>query len=144
MEDNFNYGAVPYNFAHCFNDRCPKGEKCLRHLVAVHSTDLHSIISVVNPKCVPEEVNACPFYKPVRKIRVAWGVTHLLDTVPHRDAVSLKNMLLGHFGRAMYYRFYRKEKYIAPEQQEYICRLFRQKGITEEPVFDSYTEEFEW
>ena len=64
MEDNFDYGAVPYNFAHCFNDRCPKGEKCLRHLVAVHSTDLHSIISVVNPKCVPEEVNICPFYKP--------------------------------------------------------------------------------
>ena len=85
MEDNFDYGAVPYNFAHCFNDRCPKGEKCLRHLVAVHSTDLHSIISVVNPKCVPEEGNTCPFYKPVRKIRVAWGVTHLLDTVPHRE-----------------------------------------------------------
>ena len=44
----------------------------------------------------------------------------------------------------MYYRFYRKEKYLSPEQQEYIRRIFRQKGITEEPAFDSYTEEYKW
>ncbi|WP_262707237.1 DUF6078 family protein [Bacteroides faecalis] len=38
----------------------------------------------------------------------------------------------------------REEKFIAPEQQEYIQRIFRQKGITAQPIFDSYTEEFEW
>ena len=27
MEDNFDYQSVPYSFAHCFNSRCPKGEK---------------------------------------------------------------------------------------------------------------------
>lgn len=66
----------------------------------------------------------------------------MLDNVPHKDAEVLKSQMLGYFGRGMYYRFYRKEKYLSPEQQEYIRRIFRQKGITEEPAFDSYTEEY--
>ena len=110
----------------------------------MHSTDQYPTLSVVNPNCIPEDANACSFYKPVQKIRVAWGVRRLLDNVPHKDAEQLKSLMLSHFGRGMYYRFYRKEKYLSPEQQEYIRRIFRQKGITEEPAFDSYTEEYKW
>ncbi|WP_369892806.1 DUF6078 family protein [Bacteroides sp. AN502(2024)] len=40
--------------------------------------------------------------------------------------------------------FYRKERYLSLEQQEYIRRIFRQKGIAEEPPFDSYTEKYMW
>ncbi|MEY8708821.1 DUF6078 family protein [Bacteroides faecichinchillae] len=144
MEDEFNYQAVPYGYTHCFNTHCPKGEKCLHHLVAMHSTNQYLTLSVVNPNCIPEDANSCPSFHPIRKIRVAWGIKHLLDNVPHKDADSLKRMMLNYFGRGVYYRFYRKEKFIAPEQQEYIQRIFRQKGITDQPIFDSYTEEFEW
>lgn len=49
--------------------------------------------------------------------------------------------MISHFGRGMYYRFYRKERFFDPEQQEYVRRLFRQKGIKEEPVFESYSYE---
>ncbi|WP_369889829.1 DUF6078 family protein [Bacteroides sp. AN502(2024)] len=31
---------------------------------------------------------------------------------------------------------------MSPEQQEYIRRIFLQKGIPEEPTSDSYTEEY--
>lgn len=144
METEFNYQAVPYEYTHCFNTECPRGEKCLRHLVAVHSTNQYPTLSVVNPNCYPKDANACTYYKPIQTIRVAWGVQHLLDKVPHRDAESLKSQMLSHFGRGMYYRFYRKEKFLSPEQQEYIRRIFRQKGIKEEPTFDSYTEEYKW
>lgn len=144
MEDNFDYQSVPYNFAHCFKKQCPRGEKCLHHLAAMHSTNQYPTLSVVNPNCIPEDMNTCPFYHSVQKIRIAWGVRHLLEKVPYKDAVSLKNLMLSHFGRGMYYRFHRKEKGIAPEQQEYIRRIFRQKGIMEEPAFDSYTEEYKW
>ncbi|WP_369892827.1 DUF6078 family protein [Bacteroides sp. AN502(2024)] len=47
-------------------------------------------------------------------------------------------------GRGTYYRFYRKERYLSLEQQEYIRRIFRQKGIAEESAFDSYIEEYMW
>lgn len=144
MESEFNYQAVPYGYTHCFNDHCPKGEKCLHRLVAVHSTNQYSTLSVVNPNCIPADANTCPFYKSVQKIRVAWGVRLLLDDVPHKDATSIKNQLLSHFGRSLYYRFYRKEHSIDPEQQDYIRRLFRRNGIAKEPVFESYTEEYKW
>ncbi|MEY8687315.1 DUF6078 family protein [Bacteroides sp. AN502(2024)] len=45
-------------------------------------------------------------------------------------------------GRGIYYRFYRKEGDLSLEQQEYIRRIFRQKGIAEEPTSDSYTKEY--
>lgn len=144
MEENFDYQSMPYHFAHCFNNQCPKGEKCLHHLAAMHSNSQYPTISIVNPNCIPEDMNACPFYHSTQKIRVAWGVKHLLDNVPHKDAIALKDLMLSYFGRGLYYRFYRKEKYLAPEQQEYIRRIFRQKGIAEEPIFDSYTEEYKW
>lgn len=144
MEEEFNYQAVPYGYTHCFNTICPKGEKCLHRLVAVHSTNQYPTLSVVNPNCIPEDAKACPFYKSIRKIRVAWGVRTLLDDVPLKDAVSIKGRLLQHFGRSLYYRFYRKEYSIDPEQQEFIRRLFRQKGIKKEPAFEYYTEEYKW
>ncbi|MEY8687767.1 DUF6078 family protein [Bacteroides sp. AN502(2024)] len=71
-------------------------------------------------------------------------IRHLLDNVPHKDEEQLKSQMLGYFGRGMYYRFYRKERYWSLGQQEYIRRIFRQKGITEKPAFDSYTEEYIW
>lgn len=144
MEENFDYQLVPDNFTHCFVSQCPKGETCLHRLAAVHCTDLHPSIWVVNPHCIPEDKDTCPFYKSSRKIRVAWGIEHLLDKVPHQDAPRLKNLMLSHFSRNLYYRFYRKERYLAPEQQEYIRQIFRQHGITEEPAFDFYTEEYKW
>ena len=91
MEDEFNYQAVPYGYTHCFNACCPKGEKCLHRLVAVHSTNQYPTLSVVNPNCIPEDAKACPFYKSIRKIRVAWGVRALLDDVPLKDAVCISD-----------------------------------------------------
>ena len=144
MEEELNYQLVPYNFPHCFKTQCPKGEKCLHHLVAVHSTDQYSTLSVVNPNCIPADTNSCPFFRSIQKMRVAWGVSHLLDDVAHKDAIALKSSMISHFGRGLYYRFYRKERFLNPEAQEFIRRLFRQKGLTEEPVFDTYTYEYKW
>lgn len=144
MENEFNYQAVPYGYIHCFNAHCPKGEKCLHRLVAIHSTNQYPTLSVVNPNCIPDDADACPFYKSIQKIRVAWGVKSLLDDVPYKDATSIKNQLIQYFGRSLYYRFYRKEHSIDPEQQAYIRRVFRQKGIMKELTFEYYTDEYRW
>lgn len=144
MEDQFNYQSVPFGYSHCFNNQCPRGEKCLRHLAAVHSTDQYPSMYVVNPNRIPNDTATCPFYQSIQKIHVAWGIRSLLDNVPHKDAPSLKDHMISHFGRGMYYRFYRNERFLDPEQQEFVRRLFRQKGIKEEPVFESYSYEFKW
>jgi hypothetical protein len=116
----------------------------MRHLAAERCTSLYPTISIVNPACVPEDTNTCPHFRPIRKIRVAWGIGHLLDRIPYGDAKVLKSQILTYFGKNNYYRFYRKERGIPPEEQEIIRQLFRKKGISEEITFDGYTEEYQW
>ena len=94
--------------------------------------------------CIPATGIDCPHFQNAEKIHVAWGISHLLDNVPYKDGTNIKQQLIGHFGKTLYYRFYREERFLSPAEQHYIRQLFRRKGITEEPVFDSYTDEYNW
>lgn len=144
MDTNFSYGRVPGNYAQCLNQQCAQSQKCTRRLVAEHYVSKQSTISIINPNCIPEDTNTCPYFHVVRKIRMAWGVKRLLDNVPLKDAKILKAQMLHYFGRNIYYSLYRKERGITPEQQEYIRQIFRNKSIIEEPTFEFYTEEYQW
>lgn len=143
-KDGFDYKSVPRYFAHCFNDQCPKTNDCLRRLAAINNTPDKSFITIVNPACFPSNGHTCPHFKPQSKSHMAWGITHLLDNVPHKDATELRNEMINHFNKSLYYRFYRKEHALSPDDQRYILQLFKEKGITEEPVYDYYTDEYNW
>lgn len=144
MENEFNYHAVPHNYAHCFNHQCVKSNTCLRHLVATHCTSAQPTIYIVNPVWIPEDTSTCTQFRPIQKIRMAWGVQSLLNNVPYKDARALKSQIISYFGKTHYYRIYRKEYGLTPNQQEFIRRVFRHKGISEEPAFESYTEVYQW
>ena len=144
MKNDFNYDSTPHSYAHCFNHQCVRSQKCMHHLVAQHCNALPSTICVVNPAWIPEDTSTCSLFQPIRKVRMAWGVRNLLNKIPHEDAVKLKAQIINYFGRTHYYRLYRKEHGLTPEQQNFIRRLFRNKGIAEEPAFESYTEVYQW
>lgn len=144
MNDEFNYKSVPSGFAHCLQNKCSKAGKCLRNIAAQNVTTEYPYMTIVKPVCIPADGEQCPYFRPAEKIRVAWGVTRIFDNVPHKDATELKNRIIGHFGRSRYYRFYRKEYCITPEDQALIRKLFRQKGFQEEVSFDAYSEEYKW
>ena len=128
MNDNkLKNKTVPFNYARCYNEQCPKACNCLRRVAALLTTADTSYI-----------------FQNAEKIHVAGGISHLLDNVPYKDGTNLKQQLIGHFGKTLYYRFYREERFLSPADQNYIRQLFRRKGITEEPVFDSYTDEYNW
>ncbi len=61
-----------------------------------------------------------------------------------RRAVSIKREMIAELQRATYYRCWRKERLIKPEEQERIRQLFLKWGINEEPVYDEYVEQYEW
>lgn len=136
--------SAPYTFARCFNAQCSKAEKCLRRMAALYDTNSYPFISIVNPDCLPADTCNCPHFRDAEKIHVAWGLKNLFDRIPYVDAISLRSQLLGHYGKTTYYRFYRGEHYLSPNEQNYIRRLFRQKGITDEPAFERYTDEYKW
>ena len=73
----------------CFNDRCPKSEHCLRHMLAQHNTPECKRISVVNPLCYPPEGETCEFFRSDRKLRIAWGFSKLYIDMPARIAEAI-------------------------------------------------------
>lgn len=142
MENNFDYESVPYEYAHCFNSQCTRSQKCLHHLVAENSTSQYPTLRVINPNCIPVDTAQCPYFKSTRKLHMAWGVKRQLDNVPYKDGNALRNQLIAHFGKTNYYRFYRQERPLLPEDQAYIQQVFRQKGFTNEPQFERYSDEY--
>lgn len=135
---------APASYPRCFPNQCPKADTCLHRLAALHDTPEYTSIRIINPLCIPKDDSQCPYYQSTQKIHVAWGIRHLLDEVPYRSLQSLKSQLIAHFGRGKYYRFYREECYLSPEDQNYIRNAFRQHNITGEPIFDSYSDEYNW
>lgn len=144
MENGFNYESVPSGYAHCFNQQCTKNKKCMRHLVAKHCSPFRSTVCIINPICIPKETDTCTYFHPIQKIRIAWGVKHLFDNLPHKDVAEVKSQIINHFGKTTYYRLYRKERGMLPEDQKFIRTIFRRKGFMEEPNFDSYSDEYQW
>ncbi|AVM58303.1 hypothetical protein C3V43_11510 [Bacteroides heparinolyticus] len=142
MENNFDYQAVPYDYAHCFNNRCTQSSQCLRHLVAKNSTSQCPTLRIVNPNCIPADTAACPYFNSTQKLHVAWGLKHLLDNVPYKHGNAIRHELISHFGKTNYYRHYRQERALLPQDQEYIRQLFRSYGITAEPQFERYSDEY--
>lgn len=135
---------APYNFARCFNIQCPKADDCLHRLAALHDTPEYPSIPIINPMCIPADSSQCTYFQSAQKIHVAWGIKHLFDNVPHKSVSPMKSQLFAHFGKGKYYRFYREECFLTPEDQSCIRRVFRQNGIQDEPAFDSFSDEYRW
>lgn len=135
---------VPTNYARCYKEECPKADNCLRHLAMLRTTADTPFINIVNPASTPVDTTACPYFQSAQKLHYAWGVSHLLDKVPFKDGKYIRSQLVGHFGKSQYYRFYRRERPLTPDDQTFIRQVFLRKGITEEPVFDSYSDDYDW
>lgn len=142
MTNDFDYQAVPYEYAHCFNSQCVQSSKCLHHLVAENCTSQYPTLRIINPNCIPADTTKCPYFNSTRKLHVAWGLKHLLDNVPYKDGNSIRCDLVSHFGKTNYYRYYRQERPLLPQDQEYIRQLFRNYGITTEPTFERCSDEY--
>lgn len=140
----FNYDQVPTHYTHCFYHQCPQAESCLRHLAGVHCPDTREEVWAVNPQYAEANAGHCAQYRTTQPIRVAWGIQGLLDNVPHKQAVPLRKSLIQFFGKTLFYRFQRKEYGISAQDQKRILQLFRQHGVTQEPNYEYYTEEYDW
>lgn len=143
MLDKFDYFRVPNGFAHCFNDRCEQAGSCLRHQIIPYIPEERWSVPIVNPaRIVPG--GDCPGFMSDQPVRFAYGMEHLLDELPYREAKEVKSVMKRHFGKTCFYRLKRRERCFSPQDQQYVRNLFRRHGIEKEPAFDSYTEDFLW
>ena len=95
MKNKFDYQSVPYGFAHCFHSQCIHKEECLHHLAAINCTSQYPTLSIINPNRIPADTTDCPYFRKAQKYRVAWGIRHLLDNVPHKCAAPMRNQLVS-------------------------------------------------
>lgn len=144
MEDDFNYQAVPFHFIHCLHPACPRSENCLRHLTALHIPQDVSAILTVSPSNYPKESEQCPYFRSTEKLRYAWGITTFFDHIPYKKALEMKRRFNELYPKTTYYRILHKERSLSPAEQTAIADLFTKSGITEAPVYDYYTQEYNW
>ena len=64
--------------------------------------------------------------------------------MPRKKGQSIRDTLERHFGHTMYYLYRNGERPITPDMQEYIKKVCIRNGWNEEPVYDGFTEEYEW
>ena len=100
MEKQPQFPFAPKDFARCLNATCPRSQNCLRRTAALQDTDEHLFLKVVNPLRYPKEGEECELFRSTDKVRMAWGVTHLLDNVPYKEGsitgASARNALFHH------------------------------------------------
>lgn len=99
MKEESDSLSIPYNFGRCFNNQCSQASKCLRNLAAQHNTTDSAFITIVNPTYFPKDGKQCEYFKNAVKIQVAWGLKKILNKVPYENAVSIRNQLIGYYGK---------------------------------------------
>ena len=56
----------------------------------------------------------------------------------------IKANLIRHLTRTGYYRYRNGSRPVTPDVEAYIRQLLKAHGITQEPHFDGYTEDYVW
>jgi hypothetical protein len=144
MTPDFNYDRLPAGFAYCFAHDCKQADTCMCSLATSLIPVETEAIRAINPARVRPNGDDCPYYEKDAPVRFALGMKNLFDKVENNRLRGLKNDVIRVFGTRNYYRCAKGDRYITPEEQRSVARLFRQYGIDEAPVFDRYVERYAW
>lgn len=68
---------------------------------------------------------------------MARGMTNIYDEVNTSTATAIKQDLMAHFGKGLYYHLKNGEKDITPEQQAFIAETFVKHGVNTPPAYDT-------
>lgn len=128
----------------CQNSACAHAETCLRYRSFLDLDDEPLVVQVLSPRHYPQGESTCDHYTSAEKIRVAWGIKHIFNGLPYESAQTIKQQMLSHFGRTKYYRFFREELPLLPDDQKATRAIFRQNGVESEPAYTQFSEAFDW
>lgn len=138
----FDYTKVPKSYVHCLHEACTCHDKCLRFLAAKYAPGEAETYRCVNPNAVPADGTPCPFYASAERVRMAWGTSRLLDSLPYATALAVNRAVRALYPRTTYHRIRHHEQPILPEVQKKIEAIFARYGVETPPQYDCVTEEF--
>lgn len=134
--------TLPESWIYCFLSQCPKAGQCVRFQSGEVVNNERKHGRAVFPTAL--DGDGCQFFKPIRKLRMAWGFAGLFGRVRHEDYKQLRQAvyeIVG--GRRNFYRYDKGEKMLAPEQQRAVLALFDRYGYKDSMSFDNYKDTFD-
>lgn len=141
---NNNYITTPTFYLHCLRSECPRADKCLRRLAGKQVSPEIPVIHCVNPSAHPAGTDSCPYFQPIRTIRLAWGIAHIGNNLPYEQAVGIKRALHRCFSKITYHRISHHERPLTPAEQAEIENILRRNGVSQPVEYDYYTTEYDW
>lgn len=139
-----NLKERPSTYEVCFQNECTLAKTCLRHICTQDPRKDERYIRIVNPTLVKGTNEKCGFYRSDQPVRVAYGIKHIFDNVPHIKHDLLYSMVKCYFGKNTFYRIYHKERPIWPDEQEVVQSFFTDNGIKEPVEYEEYKETIKW
>ena len=139
MEQDFNFRQVPENWAICYVAECPRKDECMRYQVYLHAPQGRVYHKCILPTVLTQ--SECPQFHPIQKVRVAVGFRNIFNNVLARDIAAMRSELANYLGsQSTFFRYQRGERQLLPQQQQWIQKLFRRYGYTDEVRFNSYKD----
>lgn len=100
--------------------------------------------SFLDPHIITPTTDGCPYLRPFRIVRNAYGFTNMLKRIPQGNGELLFLDIPAASSERDYYRLRRGDKPISPTVQEQIISAITKRGALPSLEFDKYIEEVEW
>ncbi len=142
MNGDIDFNKVPNWWAICPDGQCKMADSCLRHQVFLCAPHQVTRWLCVLPHAL--EDGKCAYFQKAERLMLARGFKKMFSEMKSRDARhDIRIALTDYFGsKGTYYRYKDGERWLSPEQQQWIVNLLAQYHIDGEGVFDEYEETY--
>ena len=142
--EKINFADIPVWWPVCVNDCCPMAGDCLRRRAAMAAPDDVTRWTAVLPNALKDGL--CKYYQKAETVRMARGMRAIYKDVRTREAQhSIRMTLTSHFGsKGSYYRYRDGERWLSPEEQQFVTDTIRLAAGPVEVSFDEYKDTYDF
>ena len=146
MESNYDFFSnAPITFGLCSKSSCPSANDCLRGLAFRDLNDSREKVMSANPLMTDAGGAAvCSLYRPAEPVRVAYGFSNALDSVPKGNVRDVREAICQFVCQRNYYHLLRGEKPMLPDMQRTIAEILQHFGASAPIEFDRYKNQYDW
>lgn len=144
MMAEIDFSQIPVWWPVCMNDGCPMAADCLRRKACREAPADVTRWAAVMPLALSD--GQCRYYQKAEVVRMARGLNAIYINVRSREAQhKIRMILTGHFGsKGAYYRYKDGERWLNPDEQQFVVDTVRLYAGDVEVSFDQYKATYDF